>query len=123
MGDFPVDVQRFIEQNIRSVEVLHVLLLLRDTPEREWTASELSIELRSSPSSISVRLLNLQRRGIVTARSELYRYAATGDLDTLVQRLLELYRERRTTVIDLIFSSPIDPLRSFSDAFKLGDKR
>lgn len=99
------------------------MLLLRENPERLWTADVLSDELRSSPSSIRVRLNNLLQQRIVQIHEETFRYAASGATDVLIQRLLELYRERRTTVIDLIFSSPVDPLRSFSDAFRLREDR
>jgi hypothetical protein len=121
VGDFPEDVRRFVRTSIDSVELLHVLLLLRDNPERQWTAEELSAELRSSPHSIERRLAHLRRHRLAVSSSGLYRYAAPAKSDDLVQRLLELYRERRTTVIDAIFASRPDPLHSFSDAFKVGE--
>lgn len=121
MADIPEDVRAFVRSSIDSVELLNVLLLLRENAERDWTAEELSAELRSSPGSIARRLAHLQRRRLAASAAGRYRYAAAARADALVQRLLELYHERRTTVIDLIFSSPPDPLRSFSDAFKVGD--
>lgn len=121
MGDLPEDVRRFVRASIDSVELLHVLLLLREDPERQWTAEELSAELRSSPHSIARRLAHLARRHLAVASADRYRYDASANSDDLVQRLLELYRERRTTVIDAIFASRPDPLHSFSDAFKVGE--
>jgi hypothetical protein len=37
----------------------------------------------------------------------------------MTRRLAACYRERRTTVITLIFSRPADAVRSFANAFKL----
>lgn len=123
MADFPEDVRDFIRDNIDSVEMLHVILLLRENPSRAWSIDELSAELRSSPNSIGWRLEHLQKRRIVGRTADAYRYVATARIDAAVQRLLECYRERRTSVIDAIFSSKPDPLQSFSDAFKLGNRR
>ena len=41
------------------------------------------------------------------------------ELDQAVVRLAKDYAERRVTVITLIFSKPVDKLRTFADAFRL----
>lgn len=115
----PDDVRRFIRECIDSVELLHVLLMLRDNEERRWTPELLSAELRSSPQSIGRRLEHLRQHRLAVLEPDGYRYGATRNVDRVVQRLADLYRERRTTIIDVIFSTPADPLQSFSDAFKV----
>ncbi|HEX3465915.1 MAG TPA: hypothetical protein VHS78_17845 [Candidatus Elarobacter sp.] len=110
-----------MRHSIDSVELLEVLLLLREDRARAWTAEQLSAELRSSPHSIARRLAHLQRRRLAAVESGSWRYAGAAKDDRLVRRLAELYRERPTTVIDFIFSPPSDTLQSFSDAFKVGD--
>lgn len=116
------DVRRFISAYIDSVELLEVLLLLRASAEREWSADSVSGELRSNPASVAKRLTDLCERGLVSMRESappLYAYhPGTAELDSAVKGLAQAYAERRTRVIDLIFSKPIDTLRHFSDAFK-----
>ena len=50
-----------------------------------------------------------------------YQYSAAEQVDRVVRQLGDCYRERRTTVIEFIFSGLTDPLQSFSDAFKMGE--
>jgi len=50
-----------------------------------------------------------------------FRYAASDADDRLVQRLAEVYEERRPAVIDRIFSLR-DPMRSFANAFRLKEQ-
>jgi hypothetical protein len=119
----PEEVKQFIAERIDSVELLEVLLFLRAKPEREWSADEISKELRSSTVSISRRLADLHTRELLFLNEELpprYRYSPrTNKLVVTVDRLAEAYASSRARVIDLIFSKPTDKLRHFSDAFKL----
>jgi hypothetical protein len=41
------------------------------------------------------------------------------ELEAQLQQLLELYRQRPVTMIRLVYEKPSDPLRDFSDAFRL----
>jgi hypothetical protein len=43
----------------------------------------------------------------------------TPALDAAVAQLAKDYAERRVSVITLIFSKPVDKLRTFADAFRL----
>ncbi len=49
-----------------------------------------------------------------------YRYEPSGDFDGVVNDLAQVYRTRRTSVIQTIFSGPSEAVRSFADAFLLG---
>jgi hypothetical protein len=40
-------------------------------------------------------------------------------MDRAIAGLAQAYTDRRVSVITLIFSKPVDKLRSFTDAFKL----
>ena len=119
----PPKVKRFISEYINSVELLEVLLLIRSAAKKEWSVDSISGELRSSPESVSKRLIYLCARGLVSRRDlpvPMYRYdPKREDLDMAIKGLAQAYAERRARVIDLIFSRPIDTLRNFSDAFKL----
>jgi hypothetical protein len=117
----PEDIRRFIRERIDSVELLDVLAVLRVEPSRQWAIDELSAELRSSPNSIGRRIVHLHRHRLIASADGRHRYRAAPATDAIVERLLAIYVERRTSVIDAIFSAPADPLQSFSDAFKMGD--
>ena len=121
--DISKEVKRFISDHIDSVEALEVLLLLRDYPNREWSAEEVSRELYTQTESAAKRLAELQSINLLAATggpSLLYRYSPdTGELDRTVSELSKAYKERRVTVIGLIFSSPSDKIRTFADAFKI----
>lgn len=51
-----------------------------------------------------------------------YRYASSERFENTVKELADVYRSRRTSVIQTIFSGPSDAVRSFADAFKLGQE-
>jgi DNA-binding IclR family transcriptional regulator len=84
LSNFPVD----------SVEALHILLLLRRSPDTFWRSEALSQKLGIALDVVERKLVELTDAGVLVrgARTGAYRYAP-------------------------------DPLRTFADAFKLkGDK-
>ncbi len=119
----PDIVREFIIEHIDSVEQVEILLLLRQKTGRTWTAESMARELRIAVSSAATRLADLKKLGFVVAvdgAPNEYRYAPrTPELDETVRGLAEAYSERRVTVINLIFSKPIDKIRTFADAFRL----
>lgn len=119
---FPSDVESFIAYCIDSVEQVEVLLLLSATRDRSWTMDEISAHLRSSVRSVGLRLGSLVAHGLVKRDGMAFQYAATEADDRLVQRLAQVYEERRTAVIDKIFKLG-DPMRSFANAFRLKDQK
>ncbi len=122
-SELPEDVRRFIVDHIDSVEQLEILLLLHQHRDRAWNAESVARELRISPMSAGDRLEDLRHSELLTRKSgtELeYRYApASPKLDATVGGLITAYAERRVTVINLIFSKPVDKIRTFADAFRL----
>jgi predicted ArsR family transcriptional regulator len=121
------DVKKFIMEHINSLEQLEVLFLLHRRPEKEWTADEVSQELRLSPASAAMRLADLQARGLLTvgeASNPLYRYQPQKpDFEPTVNNLAKAYSEYRLTVINLIFSKPLDKIQTFADAFKFREDK
>ncbi|MFL5345254.1 MAG: hypothetical protein ACJ8AT_10695 [Hyalangium sp.] len=119
----PPRVQRFIAAHIDSIEKLEVLLLLRARPDREWSAREVSQELRITESSATARLEDLTARrllGKAAGSAPVYRYApASADDDQDVGELQATYSTRRVSVISFIFSKPLDKVRGFAEAFRL----
>jgi len=124
-GDLPEGVQRLIAEHIDSVEQLEILLLLHKDAARAWSAEAVARELRVSHISAGDRLKELMRAGILVrvegaGSGPEYRYAPESPkLEESVSGLEKAYSERRVTVINLIFSKPVDKIRTFADAFRL----
>jgi hypothetical protein len=122
-NDLPEDVRNLITDHIESVEQLEILLLLHQHRSRVWTADSVARELRIAPISAGERMDELARASILsrTQGSPVeYRYApGSPSLDAAVTGLARAYSERRVTVINFIFSKPVDKIRTFADAFRL----
>lgn len=118
----PEIVRRFIIDHIGSVEALEILLLLAGTV-REYTAEEVSRILCTSLESAAARLQELHRSKLLarveTANSVKYRFDPAAPGAKVVADLEKVYKTRRVSVISFIYSNPTDPLRAFSDAFRL----
>jgi DNA-binding transcriptional ArsR family regulator len=124
VGALPDEVKQFIEGNIDSVEQLEILRVLGEDRSREWAASDLARVSQARPEAVGAHLSALQGRGllVVVARgTDLFcRHGpATPELEAMVSRLLQVYRERPVTMINLIYDRAKDSLRSFADAFRL----
>jgi predicted ArsR family transcriptional regulator len=118
----PPRVQRFISSHIDSIEKLEVLLLMRARADREWTARDVSQELRITEVSAEARLQDLTARKLLEEKGSppSYRFRpASADDAQDVAALQETYSSRRVSVISFIFSKPLDRVRGFADAFRL----
>jgi len=118
-------VSRFLHQHIDSVEQLEVLLLARMSPGRSWSAPDMARELYSHPSSITQRFQRLLGSGLLRETSPgVVQYAPrAAELDAVVARLADMYRERRVAVISLIATKPLENVKAFSDAFRIRKRR
>jgi hypothetical protein len=119
----PEIVRRFIAQRIESAELLETLLLVHSDSGREWSPDEVARSIYTVPASATRRLEQLVEMGLASSNggtNPRYRFApSSNDLRDEVEALAEAYRQQRVAVINLIYSQPPDPLRSFADAFKL----
>lgn len=119
----PEIVRRFITDHINSVESLEILLLLSTGTIREFTAEEVSRTLRTSLESAAARLRELHHAKLLVmveeAESPKYRFDPGSREAAVVADLEKVYKTRRVSVISFIYSNPTDPLRAFSDAFRL----
>jgi hypothetical protein len=112
-GEITTEIERFIRDNVDSVEQLEVLLLLRSAPDKEWGALEVSQ---------TTRLNDLRERGFLSvnqASPPLYQYSPSPQDSETITGLEHSYRVRKDAVIQMIFSKPKDSLRTFSDAFRI----
>jgi AraC-like DNA-binding protein len=121
----PEDVHRFLVQYIDSVEELEVLLLARMSAGRSWSADDMARELYSHPTSIARRFQRLLGAGLLREPApQFYQYGPrSAQMDQLIARVAEIYRERRVAVISLIASKPIENVKAFSDAFLLRKRK
>lgn len=118
----PVEVQDFIARHITSVEQMELLVLFVSNPKRVWTIPQLVNELRSSQLSIDQRLQKLLEGGCIAHEGETFRFApASPEKAALWQKSTLAYRDYHVRVIELIYRRT-DPLKDFSDAFKLKPK-
>ena len=117
---FPPDVKDFIRQSIHSLAQLEVLLMLRGEPERHWTAEDVAKVLYVQPPVATDLLTDLVRRGLAVQPEASFRYQPANDaLRDLIERLAQLYHDRRVAVTTEIYSKPVDFVKAFADAFRL----
>jgi hypothetical protein len=125
-GEFPADIEQFLQQHIESLAQLEALLMLRKEPARFWYAEEVAKALYTSVDVCAAILADLQRRGLLRSESEpklRYQYhPADEKLDQTVARLSAIYQERRVAVITQIYSKPVSNVQTFADAFRLRGK-
>jgi hypothetical protein len=124
VNGLPDDVHRFISQHVASVEQLEVLLLARRSPARSWSAQDMARELYSHPSSIAGRFQALRAAGLMrkTASGDFQYAPSSVELDAIVARVDDTYRERRVAVISAIASRSVENMKAFSDAFRIRKK-
>jgi hypothetical protein len=114
--------QRFVRERLPSFEQVEIVLLLRSDRARAWSAPEVSERLGTPPESTAMRLFLLASNGVVAFEGggiPRYRYAADASLEALFDELAEAHAQRRDALVALVGGAPVDPLRSFADAFKL----
>ena len=122
----PPAVRHLLSRHVQSVEQLEVLLLLRNAPQRAWTAAEVYDVVRSSQSSIAARLKTFTADGFLSEEAgppQTYRYAPKDDnLRAALDQTAAAYQTSRVRVIEAIFAPEVDPVQSFADAFKLRNR-
>ena len=116
--DISNDVRSFVDRCVRSVGHLETLIYLYEHRDRSWSAVEISRELRTNEAMAEHQLAELCQDAVDKADG-LYRYSSTSKNDAVLQKLIDLYRERRHAIINYIYSKPPDALRSFADAFRI----
>jgi hypothetical protein len=109
--NIPESLGLFIAAHINSIEELEVLILLRATEQREWSAAQVSRELGASEPWIQERLADLASRGFLVVREAdaalLYRYAPEAqETRARVEELAVTYKQRRLSVINLVYARP-----------------
>lgn len=123
-NDITPELKQFIEHFIESVLQLESLLLLRNEPQRAWTAVDISKALYVPEDVASSLLADFVRGGfaiLIPPAKDKYVYRARDDeTDRLIDQLRAAYHHRRVAVISLIYSKPLNKVQTFADAFRFG---
>lgn len=111
--------QQFIFEFVDSVELIEVLLLMRNNPDKWFSADQISAELRSNPKSITNRLKRLSSIGLLEQENgkDLFRFKpSSNELKEITNELSNEYLLRRHRIFEIIFSSS-KTARQFANAF------
>jgi len=128
LGDLPDGVRQFLRQHVSSVMHLEVLLRLRAQPDVAHEPGQLSRDLGGSVDLAIGCLAQLERSGLAArdgAEDELCYVYAPKDrrLAAAVDEVADTYARRKVAVVTEIFRAPDDPLRDFSEAFRVRKRR
>jgi biotin operon repressor len=100
------DAEEFVAQAVESIQQVEVLLLLRGTSERWWTAKEIARELGVSETAVDYDALALRARGLFAkqrGRPSSYRYEPKNiHLLAGVESIAAVYRDRPLIVAKAI---------------------
>jgi Mn-dependent DtxR family transcriptional regulator len=120
--DISANLKQFIFEYVDSVELIEVLLFIRSNADKWFSATQISTELRSNPTSISNRLSRLSNIGLIEQNQDQIRFQPENDeLKNIVTELANEYLLRRHRIFELIFSSS-KTARQFADAFIVNKK-
>lgn len=119
---FPDDVKKLITDRLSSIDQLEILLLLKANPDHKYSPEEVSAELYTRPEAARARLMDLVSKNLAKSAGDplLFSYRPESpEVADIVERLDDLYRKRRVTVINLIYSKSIQGVQAFADAFQI----
>ena len=122
MFEIPEHVVAFLREYIDSVDQVEILLLLKSKSGSDCTAEDISRALSTPATSVASRLAHFHAVGLVDMKPgpvPQYQYRPkSADLEQAVLDLEQAYAKYRVRMINLIYSKPIDKIRTFADAFK-----
>ena len=92
---------QLIAQALPSVASLEMLLLLRESPDRDWMADDVAARLRLTPAALPEQFDELASRGLIEVRpGRSYRYRPrTPEIRAAVDEVATAYRDQSHTVI------------------------
>lgn len=125
-NDLPAGVHQFLSEYVQSISQLELLLLLHSNVEKSWSVEDVAKELYTSVNMTQGLLESLRTIGLVSLVEDSaprYQYATkSAELHKLVGDLAHVYSERRLTIINAIYSGPLQKLHNFADAFRFRNK-
>lgn len=123
-GSFiPDDVARFILEKLDSIAQLEGLLLLRNSPEKQWSVQALAARLYIDEKQTAQLLSDLCKQSLaimIPSDPPLYQYhPGSTELRNMVDRVAEIYSTHLVPVTALLHSKAKARVQEFADAFKL----
>lgn len=124
MEPFPEDVARFLYDHVESIDQLEILRVLGEERDKQWSSDDLAAAVQAEPRSVRSHIDAMHSRGLLEkiigpeARLSCRYGPRTVELENMVARLLQIYRERPVSMIKLVYERAKDPLRAFADAFR-----
>lgn len=118
------DVIAFARESFASLWELDLLLLLHASPDQTWAVDTAVAALRASRGAIDQAVQNLKQLTLVSVLDDdRIRYRGEGGVHAgVVLALAQLWKEKPLAVINAIYAGHSgQPLREFSNAFKLKD--
>lgn len=120
---FSKELEAFIAAEIHTLEQLEILLLLSGNPHKWWAPKAVYEVVKSSQASVSDRLAEMARHGILKSEKAAevhYQFSPSDEaLWKIVSELREAYKERSVKVVQAIYSKPPDGVQEFAKAFQL----
>jgi hypothetical protein len=115
------ELKAFIMEKIDSLGHLEVLCLLHSNPEAKWTADSVNQKLRSNLALTAAQLAQLKSRGLLKSDENGNYFYSVSELriDRLVLQVIELYKDRRVTLINFLYNKPTEKVKALADAFKI----
>lgn len=118
--DLTNEVRIFINKYLESTQQLEILLLLFNKQSILFTPQDVAFELRTNNFSSELCLKKLYENGLIIKIGDSYQFC-NSDLDIKVRLLNKAYQEYKYSVINYIYSKPMENIFSFADAFKISD--
>jgi hypothetical protein len=116
------EVLQLIGECIDSLESLEALALLHRSPDTFWSAEAVAAQIGARADIVAQKLQQLAKAGLLTRAKDsvAYRYApdAVAKCDD-VGLLIGAFASRRADVVNAVYSSNLERLRAFSNAFRL----
>jgi hypothetical protein len=125
--EIPARVLQFLAERIDTVPQLEALLLLWETPQRQWSEEELAARIYVGRAVAATILQALQRQQLVTAEpSSPVRYQYNPQWDPTGEVMPEVaasYRRHLVPIATFIHSRASTAVREFARAFDLKKDR
>ena len=117
--DVSNDVRQFLVENIRSIEQLEILLLLRASSDRTWTAQEVYQRVLTNETSVRESLERLREHCLIRVAGEsTYQFVSNTETQEVLEKLAGLYKEKPARIIYALYGPQRAELDAFAQAFK-----
>jgi hypothetical protein len=119
-SDIPRGVSEFIAANIRSIEQVEILLLLRASPDQRWTPKEVYQRVLTNQMSIQQSLQKLTEQGLLRSTGEdTYQFAADEEIQGILGELAVLYKEKPARFLFALYGTTQSEIDAFAQAFRI----